>query len=1300
MSTKNNITGRILAMLLTLTFAAILTSLCIERTYAETEWKTCGTCEWKIDSEKTLILRPTDGISGELDDWEESPPWRYNMDKIEKVKIMPGVKAVTCRNMFINLRLLKDIDISNLDTTDVQDMKGMFEGCEEVTKLTLNGISTSKATTMENMFQRMYRLEQVNTSALDTSNVTSMKSMFRSCGSLTSLDLSNFKTTKVNNMTTMFDACTKLENLNIEGFDTPQLQQTAGMFRSCEKLKKLDLKKINTARVWTMEWMFHGCGSLEELDLSNFKTARVRWMSELFHNCGSLKSIDLSGLDMSKTETTSQMFSGCASLKKLDLSMLNTPLNENMYAMFENCSELEELNLGDLNTSKVTRMSDMCRGCGKLKTLDISGLDTGEVQNMDGIFMNCISLTDLNLKNLKTDKIDSMRSMFSGCRSLKNLDLSGLKVPKVTSMWETFMNCDSLTGIDFGRFDSVKLEYMGNAFKGCRSLKTLDLSGINTTSLMSIPNMFNGCAALEKINLTGFHTYKVNDMEGVFNGCTALKRLDMSDFETLSAMNMADMFKDCKNLKELDLSGFETPQVDTMRGMFSGCSSLKSVDFGGCDYTDTGYTEDMFKDCDSLTSLNLGNFRGGDEFMLPPGIRLLTVKPKAKVKDDDVAHWRGVGAGTAQEPKGVEYDNMTAVMADNEKRESGDATYVKLQKDASGNWIVGSDMPDIEWEIVDKSRNSKGRVTGIQFGSGNISFDWDVADLLRSSSGYNRDMAIGCLCLSDSVKKGKAEQALKRLKLRDKNEEDGIDICDSKEYKKWGSGSARTICVRRFYRNGKPYNIITAVVRGTAGIKDSMEALDSGDFRKQAGDIADEIKKLLKVNGIDVKDDANRFLFTGHSIGGAVAALTAREIVKSGCMEKNVYAYTYASPYTLTKREASESRKNNVKNILHTEDVVTRLGDVPYLSRHGEDVRISSTGADKKELLGAEHEKIAGVPYEVSDPAWIAPHTTTAYMCLVLNKDKLEEIEENRSPGKKAEVLAERGKTVRGLFVKGAVDICVKDSDGRKVAVIESDEIKNGGSGKVEVFVYNGKKVVFIKDGKGYTVELRAKGKGKMSYAVKDTVDRSENGFEESEKIFTGIATEPGKYMTGDVSDDISGKDVKLYVVNSAGDKIREIAEDGSEKTIHKAVPNRNDKTEDAGKDKGNNTPDRRLSDKGDSSGAKNGNGGRKGTQEGRKMPGKVVGLKIKAGKKGKVLLKWKRIKNVSSYRIYRAIKAGKGKKGELKFKLIKSTNKTKFVDRKLRRGIRYVYKVRAVMKSGGKTVCGAYSAKKSARAV
>ena len=65
---------------------------------------------------------------------------------------------------------------------------------------------------------------------------------------------------------------------------------------------------------------------------------------------------------------------------------------------------------------------------------------------------------------------------------------------------------------------------------------------------------------------------------------------------------------------------------------------------------------------------------------------------------------------------------------------------------------------------------------------------------------------------------------------------------------------------------------------------------------------------------------------------------------------------------------------------------------------------------------------------------------------------------------------------------------------------------------------------------------------------------------------------------------------------------------------------------------------------KGDSSGTKNGNGGRKGTQEGRKMPGKVVGLKIKTGKKGKVLLKWKRIKNVSSYRIYRAIKAGKGK--------------------------------------------------------
>lgn len=1297
-SKKNNVTEHIIVMLMTLAFIAILTFLCGKQTYAETDWKACGGCEWKIDADKVLIIKPTNGTAGKLEDWGSNPPWRYNMDNIEKVKIMPGVKAVTCSNMFINLRLLTSLDVSNLDTSEVESMKGMFEGCEKITNLKLTGLSTSKATTMEGMFQRMYELEQIDTHVLNTSNVTSMKSMFRSCESLKNLNLSGFKTTETDDMTNMFDGCYKLENLNIEGFNTPKLQQTAGMFRSCGKLKKLDLKKINTARVWTMEGMFHGCGSLEELDMSNFKTSRVRWMSELFHNCSTLKSIDVSGFDMSKVETTSQMFSGCSSLKELDVSMFNTLLNKDMYAMFENCGELEKLNLGKMNTAKVTQMSSLFRDCAKLKTLNVGGLDTGEVKSMSGIFMNCASLTELNLKKLKTDKIEEMRSMFSGCRALKSLDLSGLRVPKVTSMWETFMNCASLTNIKFGTFNSVKLQFVGNAFKGCTALKSIDLSGVNTSALMSMYNMFNGCESLEKVNLGDFRTYCVNDMSGVFSGCVSLKRLDLSGFETSNVKTMEDMFKDCKTLKELDLSSFETPQLETVERMFSGCSALKSVDFGGCDSTSLGYTEDIFRDCDNLVSLNLGNFRGGETFRLPAGLKLLTVKPHADVRDENIAHWRAVGSGTARRPKGVEYENMTQLMADNEKRESGDASYVKLQNDGLGNWIVGSDTPDIEWETVHKKKDSNGRNGEVRFGEIDIDLDWDVADLLRNSKGYSKDMAMGCLYMSDCIRKGNVEQALKMLKLRDKNEHDGLDVCKSGKHEKWGEGTGQTICVRRFYRNDKPYNIITVVIRGSADIEDTIGQLNLDDVKKQAGSIVDEIEAILKENNIDVKDDDNRFLFTGHSLGGAVANLAACELIKGGCGEKNVFAYTFGSPGTVRKEDSGSNGKSNIRNIVYDRDLVTRLGIAPHLSRYGEDVMISSSGSDKREAFCSVYEKIAGKPYEVSAPAWIAPHMTEAYMALLLNGEKFDDIDRHRSAEKKAEALAERGKTARGIFVTGAVDIYVKDAGGRQVAAIESGEVKNVGSEQVEALVCNGQKVVFIKDGKGYTVELKAKDGGKTSYMVKDTLNHIEGGSSEAEKNFVNITVYKGKRMIGEVGDDTATRDLKLYVLDNENKMVREIAENGTETDIKKNGQG----TGDTNKPEQNIPNDKAAPDKGNFGGALRANTGAgtqgsdgKATQPVMKLPGRVAGLKIKVKNKKKVILVWKQTRNADGYHIYRATESGKRKQGKLRFKLIKSTGKTSFSDKKLKLGGRYVYSVRAVSKIGSKTIYGKYSAKK-----
>ena len=105
----------------------------------------------------------------------------------------------------------------------------------------------------------------------------------------------------------------------------------------------------------------------------------------------------------------------------------------------------------------------------------------------------------------------------------------------------------------------------------------------------------------------------------------------------------------------------------------------------------------------------------------------------------------------------------------------------------------------------------------------------------------------------------------------------------------------------------------SVVIRGSADIEDTIGQLNLDDVKKQAGSIVDEIEAILKENNIDVKDDDNRFLFTGHSLGGAVANLAACELIKGGCDEKNVFAYTFGSPGTVRKEDSGSNGKSNIR---------------------------------------------------------------------------------------------------------------------------------------------------------------------------------------------------------------------------------------------------------------------------------------------------------------------------------------------------------------------------------------------------
>ncbi len=92
--------------------------------------------------------------------------------------------------------------------------------------------------------------------------------------------------------------------------------------------------------------------------------------------------------------------------------------------------------------------------------------------------------------------------------------------------------------------------------------------------------------------------------------------------------------------------------------------------------------------------------------------------------------------------------------------------------------------------------------------------------------------------------------------------------------------------------------------------------------------------------------------------------------------------------------------------------------------------------------------------------------------------------------------------------------------------------------------------------------------------------------------------------------------------------------------------------------------------------------------------PAKASKVKLKA-ESNQVTIKWKKIKGVSGYAIYRSTKKSSGYK---KIKTIKKASTTSYTNKNLSSNKKYYYKVRAYKNVKGKKVYGSYSSVKSIR--
>ena len=178
---------------------------------------------------------------------------------------------VSFENMFDGLDNIKEVDLSNFDSSKVTSMAPMFRECKNIEKINFGNINTSSVINMERLFLSCTKLTSIDVFNFDTSQVTTMKSMFARCNSIKTIDTSNFNTSKVEIMFDMFAYCYELISVNVSNLNTSNCINFQGMFYECFKLKYLDLSNFIGSSANNLKAMFRNCSSLKYLNLNSFK---------------------------------------------------------------------------------------------------------------------------------------------------------------------------------------------------------------------------------------------------------------------------------------------------------------------------------------------------------------------------------------------------------------------------------------------------------------------------------------------------------------------------------------------------------------------------------------------------------------------------------------------------------------------------------------------------------------------------------------------------------------------------------------------------------------------------------------------------------------------------------------------------------------------------------------------------------------------------------------------------------------------------------------------------------------------
>ncbi len=530
--------------------------------------------------------------------------------------------------MFESMDNITEIDLGGKSFESMEKACEMFGGLNQNSRIQriVFGRTSNKLNDTYNMFYRCVNLTDLDISEMDTSGVKNMGGMFSQCSKLVNVTgFDRIDTSSVVEFDFMF-AQSGFKNLDLSHFDTSNAYMMRGMLANCKSLTGVDVSSFITEQVEDFSSMFYGCDAITSLDLSSFDIFSIRDTRKLSTNSSIVKDFakfdKMFDLMSPHIEIFTRTYADKMHIAELGVDSLSEPLEFRVKSV----SERDKLPVNGKNIIDVDKWRKVCSENTNGYGYVFERVPYIRSEKPDGINIIDISYNrDKSVIFVKNDRYNSIfadggiqlqdtsksgNGLFSGLYKLNwsQLVVDGVNMDGVTDISSMFK------GVSFGHiklidFDTSRVTNMSSMFReaaiygtdgrGSKAILNINgrdgISGLNTSSVTDMSYMFYEVSRRHSgmggdLDVSGLDMSNVENAKYMFRGTSLspMYNLDLSSIKANKLTETTGMFSDMANITELDLTGFNFDAVTqyTAQSMFLNCRKLDVVFVSKQEYAD------------------------------------------------------------------------------------------------------------------------------------------------------------------------------------------------------------------------------------------------------------------------------------------------------------------------------------------------------------------------------------------------------------------------------------------------------------------------------------------------------------------------------------------------------------------------------------------------------------------------------------------------------------------------------------------------------------------------------------------